>query len=186
MPVLALPTIATAAAWAVGRSFSTTTFTVVVWTRPWFVALTVTWYVPARVGFGSASRSVVAVAVQPSRLVLSSAAVQPDGSDPIERLTRSKKVALRPSVSGTATAPPASPTAAGSVATIPNVPSGPSRETSSSFSWVESGSVDVFQLRLPRYWSASLTCAGVASGRLALYSATAPVTAGVAIDVPDE
>ena len=43
VPVFALPTIAMAAALAVGRSFSTTTFTVVDATRPWFVPVTVTW-----------------------------------------------------------------------------------------------------------------------------------------------
>ena len=89
-------------------------------------------------------------------------------------------------MSGTVTAPPASPTAAGCVAAMLNVPSGPRRETSRSFSCFESGSVDVFQSSVPRYWRASLTCAGVASGRLALYSATAPVTMGAAIEVPDE
>ena len=67
-----------------------------------------------------------------------------------------------------------------------NVPSFDSLLTSSSFSWCESGSVLVLHPRLPRYWSPSLTWAGVAVGRLALYRATAPVTAGAAMLVPEE
>ena len=66
-----------------------------------------------------------------------------------------------------------------------NVPRGPRRETSSRRSWTSSGSLLVFQLRLPRYCSASLTSAGVKYGRNALTSATAPVTCGAAIEVPE-
>ena len=76
----------------------------------------------------------MALAVQPSRLVLSSVAVQPAGNDRTARATRSKNVVLRVSVSGTTTAPPASPTAAGFTDPMSNVPSDPSLETSSSFS----------------------------------------------------
>ena len=58
-------------------------------------------------------------------------------------------------------------------------------ETSSSGSWYGSGSVDTFQPWLPAAMSAARTWAGVASGRDALYSATAPVTCGAAIEVPE-
>ena len=83
-------------------------------------------------------------------------------------MTRSKNVELRLIVIATDAAPPVSGTTPTVGALSEKVPSTPSFDTSSSFSWYESGSVDVFQLRLPRYWSASLTSAGVAFGRLAL------------------
>ncbi len=153
---------------ATGLSFSTTTSTVVLSLRFWFVPVTVIRYVPAAVGFGSVRRRFVPVAVQPSRLVESSEAFQPPGTPLTDRATRSKKVLLRPTVIGTTTAPPASPTGAGVSSLTSNVPRGPSRDTSSSFSCLSSGSVVTFQSRLPRYWSASFTWAGVAYGRLAL------------------
>ena len=84
-------------------------------------------------------------------LVGTGAPVQPDGSEVTDRLTRSKKVELRATVIGTVPVVPAS-----TVATVAepglraNVPRLPIFETSSSGSCVESGSVEVFQFRLPR------------------------------------
>src|SRR4029077_20554901 len=81
--------------------------------------------------------------------------------------------------------PPASPTTEFVPTPTAKSPRGPSLETSSSFSWYGSGSVQTFQPKLPSYWRASLTSRGVNAGRVALRSAIAPVTWGAAIDVPD-
>ena len=73
----------------------------------------------------------------------------------------------------------------GDGAAIAKSPSRTMRETSSSGSCWPSGSLPVFQLKLPNARRADLTCAGVAVGRDDLYSAAAAVTWGAAIEVPD-
>src|SRR6185369_1618806 len=129
--------------------------------------------------------SVVATPANPNRLDGAKEAVAPAGRSVADSRTRSNDVALRVRVIGKRAGPPPTPTTASEPTAIVKSPRGPILETSSSFSWTESGSVQVFQLRVPRYWSASLTSAGVSPGRSALRRAAAPVTCGVAIDVPD-
>src|SRR5688500_11651786 len=129
----------------------------------------------------------VVLAVQPKRLDGPNDAAQPAGSPVTVNRTRSKKLSLRWTVTGTVTTPPLADTLMGLVAVLTvKDPSAATRATSSNGSWVLSGSVEVAQSRLPRYRSDARTSVGVARGRLALKSATAPVTAGAAIDVPDE
>ncbi len=90
-------------------------------------------------------------ALQPIRLDGDGPPVQPSGNDVIDSRTRSKNVPLRVSVSGIDAVVPAS-TVRGCVVAAPKskVPSVWILDTSSSGSWDGSGSVDVFQLRLPR------------------------------------
>ena len=64
--------------------------------------------------------------------------------------TRSKNVELRATVNGIDSVVLPSTTGALAPGVRAKVPSGPIRETSSSGSWVESGSVEVLQFRLPR------------------------------------
>src|SRR6476620_2071127 len=103
------------------------------------------------VSLGTVTETLAAVAVQPMTLVGTGAPVQPDGSEVTDRPTRSKKVELRAILIGTVPVVPAS-----TVATVAepglraNVPRVPIFETSSRGSCVESGSVEVFQFRLPR------------------------------------
>ena len=86
----------------------------------------------------------------------------------------------------TFTVPPAAPkTLDGAGAAIAKSPSITMCDTSSSGSWYASGSVEIFQSWLPNASSACLTWTGVAVGREDLYSATAPVTCGAAIEVPE-
>src|SRR4051794_21106636 len=88
--------------------------------------------------------------------------LQPSGSDVIVDVIGSKKVSLRATPKGTTVLAPASPVAVGPPPGVSaKVPRGPIFETSSSGSCVESGSVAVFQLRLPRKRSAPRTSAGV-------------------------
>src|SRR6476659_1901138 len=116
---------------------------------------------------------------------MSKLAAQPEGTfDAVSRI-RSNEVAVREIVIGKRAAPPGSPTMTFGPALRLKSPRGPIRLTSRSFSWYWSLSVDVRQFSVPRYWSASRTSAGVKFGRLAFKSATAPVTCGVAIDVPE-
>ena len=118
--------------------------------RPQLVPTTVSWYVPGTAVLGTVIVAVVEFAVQPNRLGAPNVAVQPLGRPWMLRPTRSKKVGLRFTVTGTVTTPPASGTL-GAVVAAPrlNVPRSPTRLTSSSGSWTLSGSVDVFQPRLP-------------------------------------
>src|SRR5689334_22333619 len=88
-------------------------------------------------------------AVQPIRLG-DAAPVQPVGNDVIWNCTRSKNVALRVIVTGTRPVVPASTVFGVPAGLNANVPRAPIRDTSSSGSWYGSGSVEVFQFRLPR------------------------------------
>src|SRR3954465_1731299 len=91
------------------------------------------------------------VAVQPMRLDGGSGAVSPSGTGVIDSRTRSKNVVLRPTVIGRT--PPSGASTLGGVAVVVlmlNVPSAQMRDTSSNGSCVESGSVEVAQLKLPR------------------------------------
>src|SRR5262245_14502048 len=89
------------------------------------------------------------LAVQPLRLG-DAAAVKSGGNGVIWNWTRSKKVALRVIVTGIWAVVPASTFFGVVVGLNANVPRAPIRDTSSSGSWYGSGSVDVFQFRLPR------------------------------------
>src|SRR5829696_997322 len=103
------------------------------------------------VPWGTFTEMLAAVAVQPITLDGTAAAVQPCGHDVTESLTRSKNVELRATLIGTVAVAPASAlVTAVEPALSANVPREPIFDTSSSGSWVESGSVDVFQLRFPR------------------------------------
>ena len=92
------------------------------------------------VPLGTVTDTPAAVAVQPMTLLGTGAPVQPDGSEVTDRLTRSKKVALRATVIGTVPVVPAS-----TVATVDepglraNVPRLPIFDTSSSGSCVGVG-----------------------------------------------
>jgi hypothetical protein len=111
----------------------------------------------------------VVFAVHPNKLGELSVADQPAGTSTKLNRTRSKKVELRVSVSGAVTVPPFDATRSGDVgAPSPKDPSGPMRPTARSGSGAPSGSVEVAQLRFPRYRSDSRTSLGVASGRVAL------------------
>ena len=119
--------------------------------RPWFTPAIVNSYVPAATDDGAVTLSRADLAVQPNALVRSRCAVHPAGIPETDSFTRSKNVELRLIVIATDAGPPVSGTTPTVGASSENVPSGPSFDTSSSFSWYESGSVYVFHLRLPRY-----------------------------------
>ena len=95
--------------------------------------------------------AVVLLAVHPNRLVSAKVADQPAGTSLKLRRTRSKKLELRLTVKGTAIVAPVSGAEYAVVgATTRNVPRAATRCTSSSGSWMLSGSVEVFQPKLPR------------------------------------
>src|SRR5947209_3514519 len=106
---------------------------------------------PGRVAAPTVYATLACVAVQPIRFEGVTEAVQPSGTEAIDRRTRSKKVALRATVIGMT--PPSGASTFGGVglaAWMANVPRAQIREVSSRGSCIESGSVDVFQLKLPR------------------------------------
>src|SRR5262245_47518667 len=139
------------AALAVGGSLDTTTATVVDFTRPQFAPTIRKWYVPGFVVAGAVTVAVAAVAVHPNRLGTELLIVQPVGTWSKLSPTRSKNVELRVRTIGTDAVPPWDPMSTSPpVVESENVPSGPRRRTSSSGSWVLSGSVEVFQPKLPR------------------------------------
>src|SRR6185503_16985830 len=133
---------------------------------------------------GTVTLAVVDVPVQPYRLVAPMTTVQPLGTSSTLNRTRSKNEALRLTLIAASAVPPCDEMSRLPPFETEKLPSVATRVTSSRGSWVESGSVQYFQPRLPRKRSDSRTSPGVANGRLALYRATAPVTCGVAIEVP--
>ena len=100
--------------------------------------------------FGTVTDTRAAVAVQPKRLDGMAAALQPVGALVTDSPTRSKNVWLRATLNGIDSVVLPSTTGALVPGVRAKVPSDPIRETSSSGSWVESGSVEVRQFRLPR------------------------------------
>src|SRR4051794_18146502 len=106
---------------------------------------------PGAVPAATVYATLACVAVQPIRFEGVTDAVQPSGTEVIDRRTRSKNVALRATVIGMT--PPSGASTFGGVGPtglIAKVPRAQIREVSSRGSCIESGSVDVFQLKLPR------------------------------------
>ena len=119
--------------------------------RPQLVPTILTLYVPAFAVDGTLIVAVVLLAVQPNRLVSAKMADQPAGTSLKLSRTRSKKLELRLTVTGIAIEAPVNGAGYAAVgATTRNVPRAATRCTSSSGSWKLSGSVEVFQLKLPR------------------------------------
>src|SRR5215218_3992696 len=147
--------------------------------------MTVTSKRPGSVPAGTATRIVVERPPKPYTLVGLNVAEKPLGMSVAEKRIRSNEVDVRVKVIGTRAIAPASADTGLVPARMPKSPRRPSLDTLSSFSCTESGSVQSFQSVVPRYWSASLTSAGVSAGRVSLSRAAAPVTCGAAIDVPD-
>ena len=134
------------------------------------MAWTTTSYEPAGVDGGTVMVRLPAAALPRSVAVPAIAAARGAGALATLNVIGSMRPGLRPTASGTVQAVPASPATSpsgGRVALGMKSPSGPRRETSRRMSGEPSGSVVVFQLRLPRYWSAHLTSDGGAAGRVA-------------------
>src|SRR5688572_9930811 len=129
----------------------TWTVTVEALVRPQLVPTTLNLYVPAFAVDGMLIVAVVLLAVHPNRLVAANLADQPAGTSLKLRRTRSKKLDVRLTVTGTAIVAPLSGVgnAAVGAATLKD-PRDATRRTSSNGSWKLSGSVEVAQPRLPR------------------------------------
>ena len=176
------PTLgATCGAWAVGRSFTTVTDRSASRSGPSCVPVTRNVYVPAvRPGrhrhaeLGRLSRS------SPSGSLAESDAVHPAGTfddGEVDALEERRAAGQRDRHRAV---PPASPTgatrcSAPRIRTTRACRSGARRAAARGS---RSGSVEVFQRRLPRYRRFARPRPGSRVGRLALYRATAPVTVG--------
>jgi hypothetical protein len=114
---------------------------------------------------------VVATASWPSSVSSAIEAVSGASADTASEMAPVASSARNSDTGSVRLAPPASTSAPCEVPGVASTVQSPiSRmcDTSSSGSWIESGSVAVFQSWVPRLRSAVRTCAGVASGRVDL------------------